>query len=537
MKINFVLPAAPRITGGPLAILEYAERLRQRGHDVSITTGPPFTWESGAPFPWFQFSGKIHYDNWQSDSGNVSAAKRVRAVVKKVLRSGRTYLRNLRSSVLRRPAYRTPQDLFREKVCGMANTVVARAGIVGIMDFYAALSKRSEDAVPLHTFYREATMAQFLMNAMPDCDVNIATHWSTAIPVYFSNKGKPTIFMQHYEEVFYPVDRRCITGHLLTRLACALPIYKIANSSWLAKQFERRFGQKIPFANNALVVDDFCPRRKKSEDDGILRIVTYSRREEWKGFPDAVAAMRLILEKFGKKVQWHVFGYLNPSFPPDNEYACYEYHPDLAFSELARLYAESDVTLCPAWYESFPLPPLESMASGTAVVTTAYGTEDYAFHEQNALVVKSRDAAGMAEAVARLLENPELRQRLAQAGRAKAEEYSWDRAVDVREQMLQDICSGNVAYDLFATTRTGIADEDGIPFEKCPGDLDEAVGRKLIRIHRQHVYLFENGCKRHITRPKIMNHRNLRDLEMVDVDALTGSRIPTGCPIITTGDL
>ena len=31
------------------------------------------------------------------------------------------------------------------------------------------------------------------------------------------------------------------------------------------------------------------------------------------------------------------------------------------------------------------------MASGTAVVTTDYGTEDYAFHEKNALVIGSRD--------------------------------------------------------------------------------------------------------------------------------------------------
>ena len=82
-------------------------------------------------------------------------------------------------------------------------------------------------------------MAQFLMNAMPECDVNVATLWSTAIPVYFGGKGRPAIFMQHYEEVFYPMEKDQLTNRLLTRFALSLPIYKMANSSWLAKQFER----------------------------------------------------------------------------------------------------------------------------------------------------------------------------------------------------------------------------------------------------------------------------------------------------------
>ena len=91
-------------------------------------------------------------------------------------------------------------------------------------------------AVPLHPLFHEAMMAQFLMNAIPDCDVNVATLWSTAIPVYFSGKGRPAIFMQHYEEVFYRLERNQLISRLLTRLALSLPIYKMANSSWLARQ-------------------------------------------------------------------------------------------------------------------------------------------------------------------------------------------------------------------------------------------------------------------------------------------------------------
>ena len=228
---------------------------------------------------------------------------------------------------------------------------------------------------------------------------------------------------------------------------------------------------------------------------------------------------------------------LESRLPPDNPYAPYQYHPKLSFGELSQLYAESDVTLCPSWYESFPLPPLESMASGTAVVTTAYGTEDYAMDGRNALVVKSRNVAGMVRAVTRLLDDADLRQRLAKAGRATAERYTWDRAVMAFERMLEDISHGAIDYDLFATTRTGITDDDGIPFEQCIPDRNPSPHAKLIRIDRQHVYLLRNGYKRHITDPGTLGHESLHGFEMVDVDTLEGYRIPTGCPILSPHDL
>ena len=61
LRINFVLPPSPKISGGPLAILEYANRFIDRGHSVTITTYPDSMWEGDNPFPWFDFKGTIHY--------------------------------------------------------------------------------------------------------------------------------------------------------------------------------------------------------------------------------------------------------------------------------------------------------------------------------------------------------------------------------------------------------------------------------------------------------------------------------------------
>jgi hypothetical protein len=103
--------------------------------------------------------------------------------------------------------------------------------------------------------------------------------------------------------------------------------------------------------------------------------------------------------------------------------------------------------------------------------------------------------------------------------------------------MLQDICEGKIDYDLFATTRTGLADEEHIPFEKSPADLPPMTGKKLLRVDTGHIYLLQDGCKRSISNPSTLSHRNLRGVEMIEVDSLTGNRIPTGCPIVGSRDL
>ena len=61
-SINFYLLPCLKITGGPLAIIEYAERFRKKGYEVTITTLGPRHWgKEGSPFPWANYGGMISY--------------------------------------------------------------------------------------------------------------------------------------------------------------------------------------------------------------------------------------------------------------------------------------------------------------------------------------------------------------------------------------------------------------------------------------------------------------------------------------------
>jgi len=228
--------------------------------------------------------------------------------------------------------------------------------------------------------------------------------------------------------------------------------------------------------------------------------VTYSRPEKWKGFQDAVAAMQEVMRRYPGKIEWNVYGFAHPNFPPENALAPYKFHGTIDHDQLARLCAQSDIVLCPSWYESSPLPPIEAMASGTAVITTPYGTEDYAIDGHTAIVVRPRVVPDFVVALDGLIRLPELRERLARNGRAMAEGSTWDGAVKAREVLLGRIHRNEVSTIGLKAFENGIEDGYGVPFEQVTPDTGANEGDLLRGSDGKH-YLVESGRLRRVLDP------------------------------------
>lgn len=93
--------------------------------------------------------------------------------------------------------------------------------------------------------------------------------------------------------------------------------------------------------------------------------------------------------------------------------------------------AKAHIIVLPSYREGLPRGLIEAAAIGRAIITADVpGCREVVRHEENGLLVPVRDSAATAAAIARLLDDPGLRQRLADRGRAIAEsEFSVEHFV------------------------------------------------------------------------------------------------------------
>ena len=103
--------------------------------------------------------------------------------------------------------------------------------------------------------------------------------------------------------------------------------------------------------------------------------------------------------------------------------------------------ARAAVVVLPALWEGLGLAVLEAMAMARpVVVTNVDGLRETVTHERDGLVVQSGDVGALAEAVARLLRDHALAQRLADAARAHVvESFSLDRMARRLEDLYGDL--------------------------------------------------------------------------------------------------
>jgi glycosyltransferase involved in cell wall biosynthesis len=114
-----------------------------------------------------------------------------------------------------------------------------------------------------------------------------------------------------------------------------------------------------------------------------------------------------------------------------------EFHGRVTDVRLRRLYSAADVFVFPSWVEGFGLPPLEAMACGTAVLSTAVGVVRESTDE-GVVTVPPRDPDALGEALGGLLADRDRRATVAATGRRTADRFRWRDSVSALETALAD---------------------------------------------------------------------------------------------------
>ncbi len=95
-----------------------------------------------------------------------------------------------------------------------------------------------------------------------------------------------------------------------------------------------------------------------------------------------------------------------------------ELRGELSAEQLAACYQRADVFVLPSWYEGYGMVLAEALAHGLPIVSTTAGAIPDTVPASAGLLVPPGDEAALADALARVLTEPGLRQRLVEGAQA-----------------------------------------------------------------------------------------------------------------------
>ncbi len=234
--------------------------------------------------------------------------------------------------------------------------------------------------------------------------------------------GVPFAVTAHGSDVpGYNPDRFALIHRLLEPLWCRVlrdARWVTSPSSFLAELLRARCPVPVTVIPNPFAFDRLPerPRRKM--------ILAVSRLVPRKGVQFLVEAMRDL------PADWElVVAGDGPSRPALERQAAdlpVRFTGFVSHERVAELYAEAAIFVLPSLVENFPMVLLEAMNAGCAVVTTdAYGCGELV--GEAGLRVRPEDSRALHRVLARLIADPEERERLGAAARERASEFVPER--------------------------------------------------------------------------------------------------------------
>jgi glycosyltransferase involved in cell wall biosynthesis len=157
-------------------------------------------------------------------------------------------------------------------------------------------------------------------------------------------------------------------------------------------------------------------------------VTMFARVLRDKGVLDFVAAADIVKEQFPNSV-FQLVGDCDPGNPTsfsEKQVRAWEDNGSVKWlgyrTDVPELLSKSNIVCLPSYREGLPKTLIEACAAQRAIVATdVIGCREVVSHESNGLLVPVRNPQKLAEAVARLLKDNELRALLAINGRFRAE--------------------------------------------------------------------------------------------------------------------
>jgi glycosyltransferase involved in cell wall biosynthesis len=249
----------------------------------------------------------------------------------------------------------------------------------------------------------------------PPAHITVATSWQTA---YFVRAFQPTIhrcyFVQDFEPYFFPAGAE----YAWAEATYSFGFFGITAGTWLRDKLASDYGMRGKAVSFSFDADIYAQRQRI--DPAARRVFFYARPPtERRAFEMGL----LVLDEVTRRlpdVEVIFAGWDLSSFDIPFKHVS---KGIVSLAELPDLYSQCDVALVLS-FTNLSLLPLELMACGTPVVSNLAPCTTWLLNQNNALLAPPTVEA-LADAICKVLNNPQEAARLREGGFAAASASDW----------------------------------------------------------------------------------------------------------------
>ena len=267
---------------------------------------------------------------------------------------------------------------------------------------------------------------------VPDADVYVATSPYTAwyLNDYTISSKRKFYLIQDYEN-WGPGLKNILTD------TYHMPFTKIVISRWLKKLLSDEYHENSIFIPNGFDFNKFNLSIGYTDKNKYCISMLYHEMDR-KRCCDAIEALKIVKKRY-PQLTVNIFGVPSRHESLPEWFNYYQMPDDTTHNRInneAAIYLGSSAT------EGWGLTVGEAMLCGQAVCCTDNdGYREMAIHEQTALLSPIKNPIALASNIIRLIENDDLRIRIAQEGHAYIQQFNWNDSYQTFKSLLTNAIS------------------------------------------------------------------------------------------------
>lgn len=306
----------------------------------------------------------------------------------------------------------------------------AMENVAGLEDFDWPTLDRARGEDPRLVYQALLLAHELRTRGVPHLHAHFASAATTVARLAASFAGIPFSFTAHAKDIFHESVDPADLGRKLAAAQSTVTVSRF-NIDHLRRRFPEQTG-RLAHVDNGLLLERF-PFSPPEVRPPV--VVAVARLVEKKGFDLLIEAMGILRDR-GVDARCRIIGQgplrssLEEQITRAKLVGIVSLEGPRPQTEVAQVVSEAAVLVAPCRVGSdgnrdgLPTILLEAMALGTpCVATPVTGIPELIEDGSTGLLVPEEDAPALASAMARLLEDAELRARLAAAGRARVERH------------------------------------------------------------------------------------------------------------------